>query len=154
MAVFYADSSALVKRHVVEVGSLWVENLCDPQQGNEIATSRLSIVEVVSALNRRVRDGSLAAADYPQLRDDFLALCRVNYRLIQPANPVVARARVLLERHPLRSYDALQLASALVTNDRLAAAGSPTLTFLGADARLLAAASAEGLAVDNPTNHP
>jgi hypothetical protein len=35
MAVFYADSSVLVKRHVVEAGSLWVENVCDPQQGNQ-----------------------------------------------------------------------------------------------------------------------
>lgn len=76
MAVFYADSSVLVKRHVAEVGSTWVENVCDPEQGNEVATSRLSAVEVVSALNRRVREGSLPAADYPRLRDDFLALCR------------------------------------------------------------------------------
>jgi len=154
MAVFYADSSVLVKRHVAELGSLWVENVCDPQQGNRIVTSRLSIVEVVSALNRRVRDGSLPAADYPQLRDDFLALCRGSYQLIQPTNPVLARARTLLERHPLRSYDALQLASALMASDRLAADGSSALTLLAADGRLLTAATAEGLAVDNPNNYP
>ena len=102
MAAYYADSSVLVKRHVAEIGSTWVENLCDPSQGHEVATSRLSAVEVVSALNRRVRD-------------DFLAFCRGSYRLLQATNPVLARARLMLERHALRSYDALHLATALVT---------------------------------------
>lgn len=154
MALFYADSSVLVKRHVAEVGSTWVENLCDPNQGHEVATSRLSAIEVVSALNRRVREGTIATSDYPQLRDDFLAFCRQSYRLVQATNPVLARARLMLERHALRSYDALHLATALVTNDRLATTGLAALTFLAADARLLAAASAEGLAVDNPNNYP
>lgn len=154
MSVFYADSSVLVKRHVAEVGSLWVKNLCHPNQGHEISTSRLSLVEVVGALNRRVRENTIVASDYPQLRDDFLALCRQQYQLIQATNPVLARARLVLERTALRSYDALHLASALVTNDRLIATGRAELTFLAADARLLTVAAAEGLAVDNPNNHP
>ncbi|MFV9505916.1 MAG: type II toxin-antitoxin system VapC family toxin [Oscillochloridaceae bacterium umkhey_bin13] len=153
MGVFYADSSVLVKRHVVEVGSTWVENLCDPEQGNEIITSRLSAVEVVSALNRRVREGSIPTEDYPGLRDDFLALCRQRYWLIQTTNPVLARARLLLERHVIRSYDALHLASALIAHDRRVMIGLAKLTFLAADQRLLAAAIAEGLVVDNPNNH-
>lgn len=32
--------------------------------------------------------------------------------------------------------------------------GSPALTFLAADARLLAVAAIEGLTVDNPNNYP
>jgi predicted nucleic acid-binding protein len=153
MAVFYADSSVLVKRHVAEVGSLWVKNLCNPNQSHEIITSRLSTVEVVGALNRRVREGTIATSDYPQLRDDFLALCRQRYQLIQATNPVLARARLLLERHTLRSYDALHLATALVTNDRLIATHLAALAFIAADARLLAAATAEGLPTDNPNNY-
>ena len=60
---------------------------------------------------------------------------------------------MLLERHPLRAYDAVQLASGLFANDLLIAMEQPTLTFLCADDRLLAAAQAEGLAIDNPNSY-
>jgi hypothetical protein len=154
MAVFYADSSALVKRHLPERGSAWFRSLSMPGSGHRIETARLSTVEVVSALNRRVREGTLAPADYSIVRDDFLARCRRTYRLVAMTNALLLRARVLLEGYPLRAYDALHLASALLVNAQIVAEGFPPLTFLAADARLLAAARAEGLAVDNPENYP
>jgi hypothetical protein len=67
MPTFYADSSVLVKRHLPEPGSLWFRNLTMPTLNNGIHTLRLSVVEVVSALNRRVREGTLAVVDYPML---------------------------------------------------------------------------------------
>jgi hypothetical protein len=60
----------------------------------------------------------------------------------------------LLESYPLRAYDAVQLASALLTHDTLQVIGLPPPTFLAADDRLLATAEAEGLATDNPNAHP
>lgn len=152
MATFYADSSVLVKRHVQEVGSEFVEVLCDPVLGHEIVTSQVSIVEVISALNRRCREGSITATDYALLRDDFLSLCHSAYRLVSVTEPVLLQARLLLERHSLRAYDALHLASALEVNLRLTGAGLPSLTFLAADNRLLGAATAEGLPVVDPND--
>ncbi len=152
MATFYADSSVLVKRHVQEVGSEFVEVLCDPVLGHEIVTSQVSIVEVISALNRRRREGSITATDYALLRDDFLSLCHSAYRLVSVTEPVLLQARLLLERHSLRAYDALHLASALEVNLRLTGAGLPSLTFLAADNRLLGAATAEGLPVVDPND--
>jgi predicted nucleic acid-binding protein len=154
MALLYADSSVLVKRHMTEIGSAWVEALFKTVPGRQIATSRLSTIEVVSALNRRRREGSVSQADYIQLRDDFLALCRRSYRIIPITNSLLAQTRALLERHPLRAYDALHLAAGLAANQQALAARLPSLTFLAADNRLLAAAQAEGLAVDDPNNHP
>jgi len=46
------------------------------------------------------------------------------------------------------------LATAVVTNQRLLANNLVPLIFLSADNRLNNAASAEGLAVDNPNHHP
>jgi len=46
------------------------------------------------------------------------------------------------------------LAAALDTNRQLMNARRPGLVFLCADDRLLQAAAAEGLAVDNPNDHP
>jgi hypothetical protein len=67
---------------------------------------------------------------------------------------VIALARSLLERHPLRAYDVVQLASALIANQALQSAPLPLLVFLSADDRLNIIAAAEGLNVDNPNLHP
>jgi len=67
---------------------------------------------------------------------------------------IVLLARDLLDRHPLRAYDAVQLASAIVANQALIAANLPPLVFVSADDRLNAVAATEGLAVDNPNLHP
>lgn len=154
MADFYADSSALVKRHVHEIGSAWFQAKVAPDAGNMIVTARISIIEFYSALNRRIREITLAPTEYARIATDFDALCNAQYTLIELTPPVVERARHLLERHTLRAYDVVQLASALITNSRLLAAGLPALTFLSADQRLLTAAHAEGLAADNPNAHP
>lgn len=50
-------------------------------------------------------------------------------------------------------YDAVHLACALALNEPLVDSGQPPLIFVAADEDLLAAA-AEGLATDNPNDHP
>ena len=67
---------------------------------------------------------------------------------------VVRRAEDLLAVHPLRTYDAVQLASALESNTRLVTAGLSPVIFVSADARLLVAAVAEGLMTEDPYTHP
>lgn len=67
---------------------------------------------------------------------------------------VIERARRLLESYPLRAYDAIQLASALLVNETLLSAALPPLVFLTADERLLITAQTEGLTADNPNAHP
>jgi len=49
---YYADSSALVKRHIAEAGSAWIDQEFDAARGNRIITTKLSVAEVLSALNR------------------------------------------------------------------------------------------------------
>ncbi|HXG63888.1 MAG TPA: type II toxin-antitoxin system VapC family toxin [Blastocatellia bacterium] len=151
---YYADSSVLVKRHVQEVGTSWFRSVSDPATGNALITSRLSVVEVYSAFNRRRREAKLSQADYTQLADDFAAICAAEYQIIELTVKVTERARLLLEKYPLRAGDAIQLASALVASDTLQIAGLPAPIFLAADDRLLNAARAEGLATDDPRAHP
>jgi hypothetical protein len=150
MATYYADSSVLVKRHVVEPGTLRVQALTDPAAGHLFIISRISLVEVMSALNRRRREGSLSTSAYERIVTDFQALCATDYHVVEFTADLVPGARRLLEQHPLRAYDAVQLASALLTDAILRANGTPPLIFLAADDRLLTAAQMEGLAVENP----
>lgn len=77
---YYAGSSSLVKRHVAEVGSAWVKNEFDAASGNIIITVKLSIVEVLSALNRRQREATLAAADYQVFPKNFSKQSNLNIK--------------------------------------------------------------------------
>ena len=154
MALFYADSSVLVKRHVVEPGTLWVQALTDRVAGNRIVTAHITQVEGMSALNRRRREGTLDVDLYRSIVDDFVALCATEYQVLALSPAIVDRCRVLLEAYPLRAYDAVQLATAVLSSQALTAAGHPPLTFLAADHRLQEAAASEGLPVDDPNQYP
>ena len=147
---YYADSSVLVKRHVQETGSAWFRALCTQNSGNLIITTRLSIAEVYSALNRRRREADISTVDYQDLVGDFETVCTSEYQITEVTQAVIKRARFLLEQHPLRAYDAIQLASALLAQTALQTADLPPLRFLAADERLIQAAQAESLPTDNP----
>ena len=75
MAAYFFDSSALVKRYVVESGTRWVRDLCDPAAGHTLYIARISGAEVIAALARRTRTGSLtqsaAQSAMAAFRSDF-----------------------------------------------------------------------------------
>src|SRR5437763_275966 len=60
----------------------------------------------------------------------------------------------LANTHSLRAYDAVQLAAALHIRREHHDAGFSPVTLISADQALNDAATAEGMAVDNPNNHP
>lgn len=151
---FFADSSALIKLYVQEIGSQWIRSLFDPATGNACYVSRVTSVEVTSGLARRVREGrlDLAAGQHSvaQLRTDF----RLLFRVIELTPALTDSAMNRVSQHGLRAYDAVQLATALETATAYTATGLPAPTFLCSDTRLTAAALAEGLQVDDPNQHP
>jgi predicted nucleic acid-binding protein len=49
MADYFFDTSALVKRHVTEVGSAWVKSLVRAKAGHTLYIARITSVEVTSA---------------------------------------------------------------------------------------------------------
>ena len=60
----------------------------------------------------------------------------------------------LANAHALRAYDAVQLAAALELEARWQAAGMGSITLVSADQDLNAAATAEGLIVEDPNAYP
>jgi uncharacterized protein len=110
----YFDASALVKRYVREQGSTKVRRLIAT---NTPATSRLSEVEVVSALARRARERAFSVAERDRADAAFerdLAAILV----VELTPEITARARALLQRHELRAGDAMQLASCLYLQEQ------------------------------------
>jgi uncharacterized protein len=153
VSLYFLDSSALVKRYVSEIGSDWIRDLAEPAAGNPIIIARISWVEVLSALARRQREGSITADDVRRsvqaLQYDF----DTQYQLTELEPALSTLAGNLVMQHPLRAYDAVQLASALRVQSDLTQTGVTALTFLSADERLNAVAQAEGLPTDNPNRH-
>jgi len=154
MTTYYLDTSALSKRYVQETGTAWIRSLVAPSAGHTLLTARITMVEIYSALARRRREGSVPATDCAIASQAFTAHSATEYEFVELDLGVVTLAHDLLEHHPLRAYDAVQLASALIANQVLQAASLTPLVFLSADDRLNKAAASEGLTVDNPNTHP
>ena len=110
------DASAVVKRYVNEVGSDWVRAATSPASSPLLFTSRMTLAEVISAFARRLREGSLTAAEFGLARDIFSGDCLKEYQVMPPTVAVVELACILLQRYPLRAYDAMHLATALTAN--------------------------------------
>jgi predicted nucleic acid-binding protein len=152
--IYYSDSSVLVKRHVSEIGSIWFQNLVSPASNNSIITSKLSIVEVLSAFNRRQREASISRIDYNDLVKDFLAISNNEYHLLELSDPIISQSQRLLEIYSLRAGDAIQLATATYARKMLHGSGLPAPVFLASDDKLLDAATNENFTTDNPNLHP
>ena len=142
MSWAYFDTSALIKRYVDEEGRREVLQLLRRHQC--VASAVLS-VELRSALRRRVTDGSLDARRIPEILKRFAA-DREFWALVEVTSDVLRAAEKLVAAHPLRTLDAIHVASAELFADRLAAS---ELTFVSADARQTAVAAAIGLATED-----
>ena len=134
----YFDTSALVKRYVDEPGRREVLQLL---RQNECVTSAVLPVELRSGLRRRVADGSLDAARLPAILK-HVAADRPYWTLVEVGTDVLAGAETLVAAHPIRTLDAIHVASAQLFAARIS---MPGLTFVTADKRQTETVVAVGL---------
>jgi uncharacterized protein len=146
LALYFLDTSALVKLYVQEPGTDRLLPLVGDQPENRFAILTLSAVEVRSAIRRRQRDGDIAAEAAGAILDSLSS--HLETRFIRQAinDTVIDTALGILDRHALRAYDAVQLAGCLV----LCAVAAAAFTFVCSDRRLLEAARLEQLMVFDP----
>ena len=138
MAWAYFDTSALVKRYVNEPGRREVLQLL---RRHELVTSAILPVEVRSAVRRRASEGTLDAARVPEVLRR-MATDRAYWTLVDVGREVLAAAEALIATHPLRTLDAIHVASAQLFRSRVM---MPEFIFVSADERQAAAAGAVGL---------
>lgn len=142
MSVF-ADSSAVVKLYVDEEGHEAVRAL------PALAVSQLARVEVPAAFWRKHRVGELEAMDAgvltAQFEADYYGTAEEDPRftVVGVTPEILDDAATLCGRHPLRGFDAIQLASAMAVR-RVDPAVATMAVY---DLTLRAAAAAEGLGV-------
>jgi len=116
------DSSSFAKRYIQEVGSDKLDDLL--HGASELALCVILVPEIVSGLNRRLRERTLTVRDYREAKRQLLDDVR-DATVLQVTPAVVSRSVKLLERNVLRAMDALHVACALewqadlfVTSDR------------------------------------
>jgi predicted nucleic acid-binding protein len=151
--IAYFDTSALLKQYVTETGSNWVRTHLSSATAPAVFTSQLTAVEAICAFARRLRDGTLLPADHATAVQAFDYDIAYRYTLLDVMPVTIDAARRLASLHPLRAYDAVQLATAWSLNRDLVNDGEAPLTFICADDGLLTVAQAEGLRTDNPNHH-
>jgi predicted nucleic acid-binding protein len=127
--------------------------LCDPASGNSLHIARITAVEVVAALARRHRKGDIDQAGFDTLVTRFQLDFRTQYEVVEIGPDMIDEAMRLAVTHALRGYDAVQLAALSAVQATLSKKQLPLPTFVAADHELLAAAIAEGFAIEDPNTH-
>lgn len=154
MAVYFVDSSALVKRYINETGSNWVLNLCNPASNNDIVIAAIAGVEIIAAITRRAKGGGISPEDSAALCDRFKCDLETEYQVIEISDRIINDAMNLAQTQGLRGYDAVQLAAGCAVNNLCLTNNLSSITFVSADNELNAAAIRERLSIENPNDYP
>ena len=137
--ITYFDTSSLLKFIIKEIGS--EENLNIWNFSDEKVCSQLTRTEMHSALMRKVREGSISASAM-RARLNAMNKLFADVVLVDITSEVIDASCELVKELPLKSADAIHLATALMVRADL---------FSSSDKKLCAAASESGIAVTDPT---
>lgn len=127
------DSSALAKRYIREMGTEQVHSIL--LEISQLALCIITIPEIGSALNRRLREEFLTENEYQKIKQQISNDIQ-DALILQLSSEVIQRSLQLLEQNHLRAMDALHLAAAITWQ---------TEVFVTADRKQLSAANNEGL---------
>ena len=127
----FIDTSTLFKKYVDEKGSRRFSKLLESI--SEILVAPVTVLEVHSVLERRIRDKSLTRKDAGWIEKEFLfdlnffGVVRYNENLMKEATRVI-------RKYQLKVLDGIQLSSAILSQPDI---------FVVSDARLFAASKSE-----------
>jgi len=148
----YLDTSALVKLFIEEDGSAGVRMLAAGRLAAEVLlVSSLGYTEASVSLARMVHRGRISAAELPHHLGGLNDYWEESIQQVELTDGVLRDARQLAERFPLRTYDAIHLASAREAERMLRGVFKGEVRFLAFDAALLKAAQAVGFTI--PRSH-
>ncbi|MBN1940242.1 MAG: type II toxin-antitoxin system VapC family toxin, partial [Candidatus Aminicenantes bacterium] len=135
--ILYLETSNLVKLYVKETDSEAVFE--SVRAADFVATSVLAYAEARAAFARKRREKGISGKSLERIKSaldrDWTSFFVLNVNLV-----FARQAGNLAEKHGLRGFDALHLASAV----ELRAAGAGDVVFSTADIRLAEAAGREG----------
>jgi predicted nucleic acid-binding protein len=147
LALYYLETSALVKLYVYEPGTERLLALAASDAGHRFTILSIAQVEFRSAIRRRQRSGEIPASTADELIESFQRHSEGKF-LIQPfSDSLIDLALALIDGYALRGYDAMHLAGYMLLRS---SSGTEGPTFVCSDKALLSAARNEGCAVLDP----
>ena len=136
--ILYLDTSALLRRYFKELGS--TEIISKWKEATGIATSSVAYAETMASFYRKKREinmnGKVFGTILNSFQRDWTSFIRLEVTddLNEPIDRIVAN-------YPLRGFDAIHLASALMIHERI----PEHFVFACFDRMLIQAAQTEGL---------
>jgi predicted nucleic acid-binding protein len=146
LALYFLDTSALVKLYVQEPGTDRLLPLFRDRPDNRFAVLAILVVEFCSAIRRRQRAGDINASAATSILDSVQSHMETRFIRQMINEAVIDTAQEMIDRYALRACDAVQLAGCLV----LSAIAREPYTFVCSDHLLLEAARSEQLRVLDP----
>lgn len=144
----YLDTSALVKLFIEEDGSVKVRALAAGRTGAEVLlVSRLGYTEASVSLSRMVHLGRIPASNLPHHQGSLDDYWDQSIQEVALSEEVLEDARQLAQRFPLRTYDAIHLASAREARRMLRGIFDGEVKFLAFDSALLKVAESLGFTI-------
>jgi predicted nucleic acid-binding protein len=147
LALYYLETSALVKLYVYESGTERLLALTASDAGHRFAILSLAQVELRSAIRRRQRGGEIPDYAADELLESFRRHSEGKFLIQSFSDSLLDIALALVDGYALRAYDAVQLAGYLLIRS---ISGTEEPTFVCADKALLSAAVNEGCPVLDP----
>ena len=136
--ILYLDTRALIKKYFKELGS--DEVISQWKNSNGIFISSVAYAETVASIHRKKREmggrSERLVRALHSFQKDWKSFIRVEVN--DNLNEVIDK---IITKHPLRGFDAIHLASALIAYERL----SEDFLFACFDRKLIQAAQMEGL---------
>ena len=136
--IVYLDTSSLVKLYVEEDESSKVDALV--KSSKVTATSLVAYAEARAAFARRFREKAFTKDEYNRLKELFDEDWS-RYLILNVTRDMIRLASDLAEKHALRGFDSIHLASALTLCQEL----SSPIVFSCFDDNLQKASEREGL---------
>ena len=148
MALYYLETSALVKLYVYEVGTERLLRMSADDSGHRLAILSLAQVEFRAAIRRRQRSGEIPAFEADELLESFSQHSEGKFLVQSFSDSLLDVACALIDAYALRGYDSMQLAGYLTLRS---ISGAEEPIFVCADKALLSAARNEGCSVLDPS---
>jgi uncharacterized protein len=144
----YLDTSALVKLFIDEDGSARVRSLASGGASADVLlASRLGYTEAAVTLARLVHLGRIPGADLFSHLGALEKYWEESIQEVDITETVLQDARQLAQRFPLRTYDAIHLASAREAKRLLKDVFDGEIRFLAFDAALVRVAQSLGFSI-------
>lgn len=101
MALYFLDSSAIVKRYFREPWHEWIEALHHPAQGHGLYIAQAALVEVVASICRKAREQTMPFDERDSSIDDFRRDVQNTYKVWLVDNSLYVAAGDLCRSHRL-----------------------------------------------------